>query len=744
MAINFLTPTIQSKGIVFTGATSTTLTLTWTNGNLSNRIVVMKATSAVNSNPVNGTSYTANAAFGSGTQIGTGNYVVKIGSGPLTVTALTANTTYYVAIFEFTGSGGTEAYTTTSPPQGIFNTFTTQYQAVLDQAVINGATAPSFAQRVIDNNLAAAINWAEMDVFYNFLTDGDENFSLINWKTPASFLATKNSTAAFTTTQGWQFGVSGYLNTNWTPSTQAVKYTQNSSCFSVWVDGASKIGHYSGSNSATTFLLIAPRESAGVAAAYLQTASSATVTGLLPYELHIHGQRTASAVALTFVNGIQGVIRASTSSGLSTRAVLLGARDNNTTIQDFDATGIMRYAYGGSSVINGQDMYNYLRTHYQATMNNIAANPILTIGSFPDYITSSSWTDYVTALTALQSLISPQTETLYKVPSFQTVGAEGGVMAPNGWIYCAPQLGDGSLTKINTYTRECVKIGSGFNGFLSGVVAGDFIYWIPFNTVANYVLKLNWKTDSFSTFGLGTIPAATDQKWISGVLASNGKIYCSNHEIDKILVIDTQNADAITFITTYNGGSTWDATTKKYAGCAVASTGKVIFCAFTATKFLEIDPATDLATEFGSILAGGAKWAGLVPAINGLLVGIAYTSPNMVEIDPVAHTTTTYESLGGAVSKWGSGTLALNGYEVVCFPQGETRIMIYNSTTHVSRFIATTFTGAAKFVGSVQSPTGQIWGIPAQSPDLGIFFAPLPNKQVLPVGFYMSRFINKY
>ena len=36
---------------------------------------------AVNADPKNGTAYTANAVFGSGTEIGTGNFVVYNGSG---------------------------------------------------------------------------------------------------------------------------------------------------------------------------------------------------------------------------------------------------------------------------------------------------------------------------------------------------------------------------------------------------------------------------------------------------------------------------------------------------------------------------------------------------------------------------------------------------------------------------------------------------------------------------------------
>jgi autotransporter-associated beta strand protein len=112
-------PTVQASNLIFSSVGANSMTLTWTNGNGANRIVLAKATSAVDSNPVDGTSYTANAAFGSGTQIGTGNFVIFSGSGnSVTVTGLAGNTTYNFAVYEFNGSSGSENYLTASPATG--------------------------------------------------------------------------------------------------------------------------------------------------------------------------------------------------------------------------------------------------------------------------------------------------------------------------------------------------------------------------------------------------------------------------------------------------------------------------------------------------------------------------------------------------------------------------------------------------------------------------------------------------
>ena len=66
---------------------------------------MQKAGSATNILPYAGNTYTANATFGLGTQLGTGNYVVYNGTGTsVNITALTQGTTYYYAIYEYNNS----------------------------------------------------------------------------------------------------------------------------------------------------------------------------------------------------------------------------------------------------------------------------------------------------------------------------------------------------------------------------------------------------------------------------------------------------------------------------------------------------------------------------------------------------------------------------------------------------------------------------------------------------------------
>ena len=119
------TPDNHASAVSSASVTTNSATLNWTNGNGTERIVVMRAVSDVNANPANTTSYVANNNFGDGDEIGTGNFVVYRGSGSsVSVTGLTPGTVYYAKIFEFACNPGSEEYFTSGTP-GNTNFFTT-------------------------------------------------------------------------------------------------------------------------------------------------------------------------------------------------------------------------------------------------------------------------------------------------------------------------------------------------------------------------------------------------------------------------------------------------------------------------------------------------------------------------------------------------------------------------------------------------------------------------------------------
>ena len=112
-------PGTSSSVVSFLPASGTTATIAWTNtGSADGTIILVKSGGAVSSDPSDWTGYAADLAFGSGDQIGAGNYVVVAGAGKhgsATITGLSAGTTYHVAVYPYNGTGSFLNYRTTSP-----------------------------------------------------------------------------------------------------------------------------------------------------------------------------------------------------------------------------------------------------------------------------------------------------------------------------------------------------------------------------------------------------------------------------------------------------------------------------------------------------------------------------------------------------------------------------------------------------------------------------------------------------
>ncbi len=95
-------PSSQASNFSTSAIGDNQMTANWTRGNGNQVLVVAHEGSAVDANPTSGNTYTASSTFGTGSQIGTGNYVVYDGTGTnVTVTGLTAGTQYYFAVYEY-------------------------------------------------------------------------------------------------------------------------------------------------------------------------------------------------------------------------------------------------------------------------------------------------------------------------------------------------------------------------------------------------------------------------------------------------------------------------------------------------------------------------------------------------------------------------------------------------------------------------------------------------------------------
>lgn len=95
-------PAINARSISFSGVGSNTLTLHWDNGNGNQRLVLASEDKAVSAFPLDGTDYAADAVYGSGAALGTGNYVVYNGTGnSAVISGLISGKTYYFRVVEY-------------------------------------------------------------------------------------------------------------------------------------------------------------------------------------------------------------------------------------------------------------------------------------------------------------------------------------------------------------------------------------------------------------------------------------------------------------------------------------------------------------------------------------------------------------------------------------------------------------------------------------------------------------------
>lgn len=104
-------PDVPASNLTLSPITNGITTVNWTNGNGVSRIAVVRQGMPINILPDDGNSYTANAVFGSGQDLGQGNFICYVGnSNTFNLQGLDPLNVYYVGIIEYNGSGGGTNY----------------------------------------------------------------------------------------------------------------------------------------------------------------------------------------------------------------------------------------------------------------------------------------------------------------------------------------------------------------------------------------------------------------------------------------------------------------------------------------------------------------------------------------------------------------------------------------------------------------------------------------------------------
>lgn len=127
------------------------------------------------------------------------------------------------------------------------------YQAILDKATALGYTLPSDGQKTKQNTLYVALKnagfLAIMDIVRVYACE-QQNFSLINWAGPNSFLATVTGHApAFTSNVGFTAGGTApttYVDENYDPSVNAINLQIADGSFGYYKNGSQSLSTSSG------------------------------------------------------------------------------------------------------------------------------------------------------------------------------------------------------------------------------------------------------------------------------------------------------------------------------------------------------------------------------------------------------------------------------------------------------------------------------------------------------------------
>jgi pectate lyase len=139
-----LEPTTASTVSFGTVVNGSSLVVNCAGGNGSNRIVVVRAGNAVNWIPTDGTPINGiSANFSSAADQGNGNKVVYDGTGTsVTMTGLSSNVTYYVAVYEYNTAGsGAQNFLTASAGTGSQTTLAVSTLTVSKGSIVFGNVA---------------------------------------------------------------------------------------------------------------------------------------------------------------------------------------------------------------------------------------------------------------------------------------------------------------------------------------------------------------------------------------------------------------------------------------------------------------------------------------------------------------------------------------------------------------------------------------------------------------------------
>jgi hypothetical protein len=234
--------------------------------------------------------------------------------------------------------------------------FEPEYINLLKRGHELGYLLPSYQQQIKQNKLLRTLKqqniWNQLDVFWVFATNGNNDFATLNWKLPTSNRCTRVSSPTFTANSGYDFdGSSSYLNSNWNPSTQATFFTRNDCSFGCHINedlqeaGRSMGSTDSGGNG--SFIVVRTATNRINVRINALTATNASNTNAIGF---YQGVRDGASSEFVFKNGVQ-IDTDTTPSTVApgNRNFYIGCNNANGTANQF-TTKTISMAFAGASM----------------------------------------------------------------------------------------------------------------------------------------------------------------------------------------------------------------------------------------------------------------------------------------------------------------------------------------------------------------------------------------------------------
>jgi hypothetical protein len=302
----------------------------------------------------------------------------------------------------------------------------------------------------------------------------------------------------------------------------------------------------------------------------------------------------------------------------------------------------------------------------------------------------------------------------------------GGVLASNGYIYCAP-INSSTILKINPNNNTVTEIGSFTNAaykYMGGVLAPNGkIYFIPCSAAS--VLVLDPSNDTTYTFGIGQFTAGTFF-WGGGALNKEGtKIYCSPSLSIEILVIDVTNDSCSTF------GNVTDVS-YKYTSACLAPNGFIYCFPSYGEKILKINTDLNTFTQVGTVVAGGSKYYSSVLSSDGFIYSLPnQNTTNIIKFNPI---TDTFVDIATTAAYINGACLGIDGR---IYGAGNGAVYIFDPLTNI---IISISNSTSDNTGMNLALNGKMYTMPRSATSIAV----IGDEVQFNKNFALSRFNNKF